>query len=623
MTSSARTAIRCLGRWQRLWAMVLCLWGGGSLAAQDIRLPLDVSHALLGRFLVQRAFTGAGQTLRVGDDGSGCRFLELSDPRVGARGANLTVLTNARGRLGSRIGERCVMTTQWQGRIEFVQALAVSGDGRRIEARVVETRMLDAKGRPDTLANTVWRWARPHVQPRFETAVLDLGRPLAELSALVPLVLPKSDAARVAAAARSARVSAIAVNARGVVATVRMLAPPVAAHPPPAPRLTHEELQRFLPQLQRLDAFVTYLVKQAADEHGAEALADELLEVLIDARHRIVATLAQDSAPGTDPVRGLFFEVWTRLAPLMKQVAERHPDPARALAYLSVINSTEALRTLDRLGPGLGLDLSADGLRRLARGLARGDARDPVQYDEGVDPQLRRRFGFGAPPPPPAPGADVGASWFAWLLGDAHAAEKPTGKVLERLNNWVPKPTEIPAYLPIARDVLLYAAAERLREASLEKRFHPIYRRLMLAAAWQESCWRQFVAHKGKRVPLKSGSGDVGVMQVNARVWRGFYDQKPLAWDFAYNARAGAEVLMYYLTKYAVRHREHEVTRKVDNLARSAYAAYNGGPKAYDRYRRADAPPYARKVDESFESKYRDITNEAHADKAVKRCYAG
>ena len=67
-----------------------------------------------------------------------------------------------------------------------------------------------------------------------------------------------------------------------------------------------------------------------------------------------------------------------------------------------------------------------------------------------------------------------------------------------------------------------------------------------------ESCWRQYVVRGGKVTYLRSQSSSVGIMQINQRVWRGFYDIERLRWDTAYNIRAGSQILARYLKDYAI-----------------------------------------------------------------------
>jgi soluble lytic murein transglycosylase-like protein len=102
------------------------------------------------------------------------------------------------------------------------------------------------------------------------------------------------------------------------------------------------------------------------------------------------------------------------------------------------------------------------------------------------------------------------------------------------------------------------------------------YRQIVFAAAWQESCWRQFIK-KGKSVtPLASATGDVGLMQVNRNTWRGVYDLKGLGDDIEYNGNAGGEILAYYLTRYAIR--KNEDKQEGGNLARAPTPRITAGP---------------------------------------------
>jgi soluble lytic murein transglycosylase-like protein len=128
---------------------------------------------------------------------------------------------------------------------------------------------------------------------------------------------------------------------------------------------------------------------------------------------------------------------------------------------------------------------------------------------------------------------------------------------------------------------------------------------LVQSAAWQESCWRQFVVANSRIKWLESATGDIGLMQVNKHVWRGFYSLDRLKWDVLYNAGAGSEILMRTLA-YALAHPVSDPVPVGDHLARSAYAGYNGGPAAHNRWR-SDEPAPLRKIDDSFWEKFRAV----------------
>lgn len=172
---------------------------------------------------------------------------------------------------------------------------------------------------------------------------------------------------------------------------------------------------------------------------------------------------------------------------------------------------------------------------------------------------------------------------FAAPLAAPLPFDPETAALAKRLNNWLPTPSELPDYLLEMRTLLQRTADTTLKQResagrALAEPFHALYRHLVLATAWQESCWRQFVRRKGKVQPIQSGVGAVGLMQVYPVVWRGFYDVTGLQTDVGYNGRAGAEILHHYLRDYAIGKREHTAVGDADNLARGTYAVYNGGP---------------------------------------------
>jgi len=182
----------------------------------------------------------------------------------------------------------------------------------------------------------------------------------------------------------------------------------------------------------------------------------------------------------------------------------------------------------------------------------------------------------------------------------AEPAPLDASAVARRLDRWVPTTDDLPAYREqVGRLLALVGDRERQR-SGVDERFGELYGHLVPSVAWQESCWRQFVREGGAVTFLLSGTGDVGIMQVNRRVWRGFFDVKRLEWDIAYNVGAGAEILAQLLDRYGRR----EGAARLENAARATYSAYNGGPAAYRRYRSASAARVDRAVDRAFWEKY-------------------
>jgi len=334
------------------------------------------------------------------------------------------------------------------------------------------------------------------------------------------------------------------------------------------------------------------------------AVRDQLFDLLLAGRHELLAVLAGGPEAGVDPVRQLFLDSWEPLRAIVRRAAAHGGLGDRALRYATFLVAGDALATLDAAGPSLGLEISADGLRRLARMLEPDYAGDPLAYSEAPDATLRELFRFHEPEAPlgPLPAEPAGTWW--WPGPRAVHAGSPSeelGALAHRLDRWVPQDGELATYRDAVARLLAIVAQATSRTNALEERFATLYAHLVEAVAWQESCWRQFVRKRGSTVTyLLSRTGDIGMMQVNRRVWRGFFHLQKLEWDAAYNAGAGAEILAQFLLRYGAR----EADARLENAARATYAAYNGGPAAYRRYRLARVARAQRAVDRAFWEKY-------------------
>ncbi len=207
---------------------------------------------------------------------------------------------------------------------------------------------------------------------------------------------------------------------------------------------------------------------------------------------------------------------------------------------------------------------------------------------------------------PTGPSAGVpGAALLLDLLAprDALAEAPPQPAALKqlgvRLRRAVVNEDNVDGYTRDVSALLDAAAASEIADEQPDPALHDEYRMIVRAAAWQESCWRQFVIAGGRIRYLESSSHDIGLMQVNRYVWRGFYDIRHIEWDIAYNAGAGSQILARLMARAAAAH-----AARGEALARSVYAGYNGGPGALNRWRSAKEPKSLRLIDQAFWQKF-------------------
>ncbi|MGE0624826.1 MAG: transglycosylase SLT domain-containing protein [Pseudomonadales bacterium] len=611
----------------------LWLIGGGLTAplavADRADVPLALETRLIESTLRQQVFTGAGQSVRINDDRTGCQFLELRNPRLSTQPGRLVTRTNAWARVGRPVAGRCILALDWQGEIEFTQTPVVGPDQKSLIIRVTHWRALKPDGSTDSLSTTVGGWLDQFLPPSLKEARIDFARPVDQLKEFLALML--GNAADGAGRLNDVRIERVSVGDGTVGVTLGVDYTPLALlAAAPESVLTPAEIEQLERRLDDVDAFFTYTVKSVARTAGMEDTTP-MLDVLVELRRELIRILGEERRSQEDPARQLFLDAWEGLTPLLTAAAAGQGSDAESLRYLTFVGAGDALRALDQLGPAAGVEVSSAGLRRLARILLPEDPADPLEHQDGVDAELRASFGFGAPLPPPEYLFETSLQSRLPTTGElldgfldfffpsvvAAAGFDPT--VAKRLNSWVPKTADVSDYLPLVQKVLAHAVTEQLRANPLEAKYQGVYRQLVFAAAWQESCWRQFVVKADKRVPMQSSTGDIGMMQINPKVWRGFYDLQGLRWDIVYNARAGADILEHHLNRYAIAKKEDVKTGSIDNLARASYAAYNGGPRQYDRYRRADTPADAKKIDALFYEKFRAV--KSRGELAVSACY--
>jgi hypothetical protein len=361
---------------------------------------------------------------------------------------------------------------------------------------------------------------------------------------------------------------------------------------------------------QQWDSFLTNVVKKLS-ENFQPALRDQLGEVFLDSRYRLVDTLRAGSA---DPVPQLFTESWNRLSPLLKKAVAGVPQQTAA-QYTSFIRAMDAASSFGGLGQSLGLvRITPDALSGAARLLGAGGA-NPLAYTVDVDSALRSLLGFTGSLPAFQPSPRLEQSRWQPLLDKASAAARSLAvnpahaaeTDFERLNEWVPESSEVPDYLLKVRQLLTDTSDRVLAKSTLAPQHRLLYRQIVFATGWQESCWRQYIKKGEKLTPLASSTGDVGLMQVNRITWRSLYDIKGLNGDISYNGNAGAEILHYYITRYAIPKKED--AQKNGHLARATYSAYNAGPGGLARYRGVRQSPIWKKVDEAFWSKYQSVSS--------------
>lgn len=564
--------------------------------AETVRVPIKLDYPVLRQLMQRQLFNTPDNRVEVLHDATGCSNIFLSDPQLHENHQKLKITAHVRANIATAVFGNCTPLFNWEGDAKFLTKPVIQPGARSVRLKILSVKLYTPQG--ELITGQVLDLASAQLLSLMNRYEIDLTPAIDQLKKLLPDILDRRSAAQISKISDSLRLSEISVAADGIDVAISLQIDRLPATQAPAALLSAEEIQQLEANWQMMDAMVTFAVKRYAKATSQQDLRDALVDILLDARYRLRDALAKPVTRANDPVRHWFIDSWKRLEPVLRQISLENPGQEPML-LVSLLTATDALEILDRLGPSIGLDISANGLRRMGRMLNDQPGINPLLYEETVDPELRQLFQL---PASPESNQSSGFNFDFWPIRSAWA-----GSSNERLKLWVPTKSELPEYLPIIRGLLTDSANSTARTNKLDDSVKQLFQNLVLATAWQESCWRQYVIKNRKVVTLRSSSGDTGLMQMNESVWRGLYNTQKLRWDTAYNVRAGVEVLHRYLVKYSLKRGEQKHKGGLDNLARSAYSAYNGGPDQTSRYRDPKAPSVHKKTDASFWLKYQTV----------------
>jgi hypothetical protein len=599
------------------------------VGAAEITLPLTVRYDVLTQELRKQLYTRADGVVRIWYENA-CRYLLLDRPQFSGDGTRVRFISHGTGAAGTEVFNQCLSPLSWRGFLEAWATPSVTADWQ-LRLQIADTKLYDEEWKQGLLTGPIWEAAEHFLLADLKEFTFNLAPPQQEILSVARVSTEASAAARLEAVLNSATAKSVTVTERGIEVQVgfsvpdAMLQAPAPPSQPEAP-LSPEELAIVQQELERWDAFLVFVVKGIGGDFADTQLREDLIELLLTSRYALVPILSGEITEGQgDPVRQIFIETWTSLRAILRQAEQRGLGNDKLARYATFISAGDALLTLEQAAPGLGIEISADGLRRLARLLRPDSQDDPLVVDFAVDPTLRSFFAL--PPedatlpllPPEEP-----SSWLRfldWGTPAYAAGEEPLGleTVRQRLSGWAPEVTELPTYRGVVATLLRLTTNKAQQDSALDSAIAAIYRTLTPATALKESCWRQFEKQGEKVRPLTSPYGSIGLMQINPQVWRGFYDVGQLRQNPVYNAQAGAQILLRYFSKYGVE--EGKRTGNLRNSARAAYAVYNAGPRAADRYRAAASTERERRVDQQFWQIYQGF--EAHGEVDLESCTCG
>ncbi len=591
--------------------LAVCWFPSSLTAATTLELPLSLRPSLLQNSLANYFNPDKNKPTVLYKEGS-YRYLYSENPRLYIRDNRPHFSTHIIAQLGVNFLGIWPIGMKWNGYIDMTLSPYVD-EQWQLRYHIDDSAIFDSAGGKPMVMGVVWKLAKRFLHPHLEKFGLDLRPPQQEIFAFLRACSSPAELERVDAALNSIVIGKVRINNNGIVVPLILTVPGDDISTPTSSGvekpLNSAELTNFQKILEPWDAFIVFIIKSAGADFVDATMRAQLLDLLLGCRYQLLPILDGEIKPdAADPLRALFVDAWKKLGNIIEGAEERGLIQEKALRYMTFVNAGDALLTLDAAVPRLGMQVTTDGLRRLARTLQPDTAGDPLYFDWEVDPALRDLFHFD--PEPPAPPEEekiipvesppsVSYRLLQFFLPSVYADQTNEGRSLER---WVPLPEELDEYQERINKLLQSVTNEVLERSKLDSRYEEIFRYLVPSTALIESCWRQFVLQDGQITYLRSNAGSIGLMQINQNVWRGFYNLDRLRWEVGYNIKAGSQILMLYMKQYGI-----PLAVKSNNQSyapRATYSVYNAGPSAVKRFMKKDTSPREKRVDGKFQEIY-------------------
>ncbi|MFH0780676.1 MAG: lytic transglycosylase domain-containing protein [Pseudomonadota bacterium] len=579
-----------------IYPSLLLLLLGSAARAEQVVLPLTLDYKLLTALIVKEAFPGKNNSAAIVGRPGECTYLGISDPKFSSAGKNVRLDMRLVIRFGTDLAGECLVPVEWQGYLSLVQQPVFDSRTFTLAFRTVDSSFLTLSRQPAQIANFLWEFAKPRVTEHFNRVRLNLAPPLQDMRDFLAPLFHEEARGATKAMLDSLHGGRLSVTKDGV--EVEMLAAVEEVYAPKESgtdtTISPAERARLIKLWETWDVFLVRLISLLASEPLTPEDQQLLADVLLDTRYAFAAALDEQDME-KDFVRMQFIRVWRSLAPLFRRQLYAKPSE-NILGYLAFFTAADALLVFDQMGPTLGIEVSQQGLLRLATMLTGKETSLPYTLD--VDQGLRKLLQLPPMEAQPKSGGDEEmleidlpydkknrgplSRVSDFFLPPAYGVEAPPPAAILM---WKVPDDDIDGYVERVRAVLAEASSIVLTKQQLPQQLHAMFRTMVVAMAWQESCFRQFIEKDDKLTFLWSyNQTSVGVMQINERVWRGLYDRKLLRWDIRYNARAGCEIAELYLRRYALQGKGQAQIAKAGLLPGIVYAMYNGGPGQYEKY---------------------------------------
>ena len=384
-------------------------------ATETVSIPVTLEYPFIKSVLIHQLYKAPGERAIVIDDTQGdCVHIELSNPEVGPERSLIKVGSNIKIRAGVPILGYCAGTMEWEGYVEVLQRLVLDEKSWRARFETIDSRIYDINRNPGTIAGRFWDLIKTHVHPYLDRTNIELAPPIKEMKEFLPLAFLPKERRQVDRWLETLRPGPVQMEESAVKVNILL---DVQTTPKPRAstgKLSPSEIENLTRTWEDWDAFLIFEIESLIGQPITDVERGHLMEIILENRHEFLQAL-DNKTISSDLVRQQFIRTWQRFSHILrKYLVDQKSRPS--LGYLAFFTASDALVALDKLGPTLGVEISRDGLIRLARLLSTSGDRPDLEIlllagsRTSEIPWVRstaRRFrpGFGCPGAGSSPGA--------------------------------------------------------------------------------------------------------------------------------------------------------------------------------------------------------------------------
>lgn len=336
--------------------------------AREINIPVPMEYGLIKSLLVSQLYTGPDESVRAWKDGKQCSHLDLDHPHISGEQGQVKIQNNVQARIGTSLGGKCMTLVEWSGILQTLQQPTLDASGNVLSFPVTQLNAFDRNGQALNIAQ-LQSLIKKAAEPKLAALKIDLNQSRPDITKTLLPFIAAENSEELHDTINSLRFNQVKADEKGIVINVGYTATHQAdGGLKAAPILTETELKQWQTLWQGWQSSLEQSIDKAPINNNADASRATLREVLQKAGVAFEQGLTAEYVAENDPVRKFFNSSWDKLAPLLRDASTQLPGNS-SLRYVTLIAATDLMYELESIGSPLGLEVSSNGLRKLARSL--------------------------------------------------------------------------------------------------------------------------------------------------------------------------------------------------------------------------------------------------------------